>query len=91
MGLVLCGGNIDPLRLQALIGRGMVRAGRLARVRVEARDAPGALAQLTTAVAQCGANIEEVHHQRAQPGVGCQHAVVLDQPKSGSCPPLIGR
>jgi threonine dehydratase len=53
------------LRLQAIIGRGMVRAGRLARVRVEARDAPGVLAQLTAAVACCGANIEEVHHQRA--------------------------
>jgi threonine dehydratase len=65
VGLVLCGGNIDPLRLQAIIGRGMVRAGRLARVRVEARDAPGVLAQLTAAVACCGANIEEVHHQRA--------------------------
>jgi threonine dehydratase len=65
VGLVLCGGNIDPLRLQAIIGRGMVRAGRLARVRVEARDAPGVLARLTAAVARCGANIEEVHHQRA--------------------------
>lgn len=65
VGLVLCGGNIDPLRLQALIGRGMVRARRLARVRVEARDAPGVLAELTSAVARCGANIEEVHHQRA--------------------------
>jgi threonine dehydratase len=65
VGLVLCGGNIDPLRLQAIIGRGMVRAGRLARVRVEARDTPGVLARLTSVVARCGANIEEVHHQRA--------------------------
>jgi threonine dehydratase len=76
VGLVLCGGNIDPLRLQALIGRGMVRAGRLARVRVEARDAPGALAQLTTAVAQCGANIEEVHHQRAFSALPVQHVEI---------------
>lgn len=65
VGLVLCGGNIDPLRLQAIIGRGMVRAGRLARIRVDARDAPGVLARLTAVVARCGANIEEVHHQRA--------------------------
>jgi threonine dehydratase len=76
VGLVLCGGNIDPLRLQALIGRGMVRAGRLARVRVEARDAPGALAQLTTTVAQCGANIEEVHHQRAFSALPVQHVEI---------------
>jgi threonine dehydratase len=65
VGLVLCGGNIDPLRLQAIIGRGMVRAGRLARVRVAARDVPGVLARITAVVAEAGANIEEVHHQRA--------------------------
>ena len=65
VGLLLCGGNIDPLRLQAIIGRGMVRAGRLARVRVAARDVPGVLARITAVVAEAGANIEEVHHQRA--------------------------
>jgi threonine dehydratase len=65
VGLVLCGGNIDPLRLQAIIGRGMVRAGRLARLRVAARDVPGMLARITAIVAEAGANIEEVHHQRA--------------------------
>lgn len=76
VGLVLCGGNIDPLLLQAIIGRGMVRAGRLARVRVEARDAPGVLAQLTAAVARCGANIEEVHHQRAFSALPLQHVEI---------------
>ena len=65
VGLVLCGGIIDPLLLQSIIGRGMVRAGRLARIRVAARDAPGALARITAVVASAGANIEEVHHQRA--------------------------
>ena len=64
VGLVLCGGNIDPLLLQALIGRGMVRAGRLARIRVGARDLPGVLARITAVVGEAGANIEEVHHQR---------------------------
>jgi threonine dehydratase len=65
VGLVLCGGNIDPLLLQAIIGRGMVRAGRLARIRVGARDLPGVLARITAVVGEAGANIEEVHHQRA--------------------------
>ena len=65
VGLVLCGGNIDPLLLSAIIERGMVRAGRLARIRVGARDAPGVLAQITAIVAEAGANIDEVHHQRA--------------------------
>ena len=65
VGLVLCGGNIDPLLLAAIIERGMVRAGRLARIRVSARDIPGSLAKITATVADAGANIEEVHHQRA--------------------------
>ena len=65
VGLILSGGNIDPLLLAAIIERGMVRSGRLARLRVSARDVPGVLAQITTTVAAAGANIEEVHHQRA--------------------------
>ena len=65
VGLVLSGGNIDPLLLAAIIERGMVRAGRLARLRVSARDVPGMLARITTTVAEAGANIDEVHHQRA--------------------------
>ncbi len=65
IGLVLCGGNIDPLLLAAIIERGMVRAGRLARIRVSVRDIPGSLARITAMVADAGANIDEVHHQRA--------------------------
>jgi threonine dehydratase len=65
VGLVLCGGNIDPLLLASIIERGMVRAGRLCRVRVSARDVPGSLAKITTTVAAAGANVTEVHHQRA--------------------------
>ena len=65
VGLVLGGGNIDPMLLAAVIQRGMVRAGRLARLRVCARDVPGSLARITGIVSQAGANIDEVHHQRA--------------------------
>jgi len=65
IGLVLCGGNIDPLLLAAIIERGMVRSGRLARIKVSVRDVPGALARITATVAEAGANVEEVHHQRA--------------------------
>jgi threonine dehydratase len=65
IGLVLSGGNIDPLMLGDLIERGMVRAGRLARIRVDLRDLPGALARVTTLIADAHANITEVHHQRA--------------------------
>ena len=65
VGMVLSGGNIDPMLLASIIGRGMVRSGRLARIVVSARDVPGMLARITTLVANAGANIDEVHHQRA--------------------------
>ena len=62
---MLSGGNIDPLVLSDIIERGLVRSGRLVRLRVEMRDLPGALARVTACLADANANIEEVHHQRA--------------------------
>ncbi|MBU0588043.1 MAG: threonine ammonia-lyase [Gammaproteobacteria bacterium] len=76
VGLVLSGGNIDPLLLAAIIQRGMVRAGRLARIRVGARDIPGSLALITSTVAQAGANVDEVHHQRAFSSLSAQHVEI---------------
>ncbi len=65
VGLVLCGGNIDPLTLSDIIERGMVRTGRLTRLHVQMRDLPGSLASVTRVLGEVNANIEEVHHQRA--------------------------
>ena len=74
VGLILCGGNIDPMVLADIIERGMVRAGRLARIRIATRDVPGELARAATVVAQTGANIEEVEHQRAFTTLPAQNA-----------------
>ncbi|MDD0840308.1 threonine ammonia-lyase [Curvibacter sp. HBC61] len=76
VGLVLCGGNIDPLLLAAIIERGLVRSGRLARIRVSARDVPGMLARITALVAEAGANIDEVHHQRAFTTLAAQNVEI---------------
>jgi threonine dehydratase len=65
VGLVLSGGNIEPLVLAEIIERGMVKSGRLARLRLDIRDVPGALADIATLLGQLGANIDEVQHQRA--------------------------
>ncbi len=65
VGVVLTGGNIDPLVLAEIIQRGLVRSGRLVRLRVELPDLPGSLAEVTRCLADANANIEEVHHQRA--------------------------
>lgn len=76
VGLVLCGGNIDPMLLASIIERGMVRAGRLARIQVNARDVPGNLARITATVADAGANIDEVHHQRAFTLLAAQNVAI---------------
>ena len=64
VGLVLCGGNIEPLVLAEIIERGMVKSGRLARLRCDVRDVPGALADVATLLGKLGANIDKVQHQR---------------------------
>jgi threonine dehydratase len=65
VGLVLSGGNIDPMILSSIILRGLVRSGRLVRLRVDLSDVPGALAAVSRCLGEASANIVEVRHQRA--------------------------
>lgn len=64
VGIVLSGGNVDPRLLASVIMRGLVRNGRLSRLQIEVRDAPGALGEVTTLLGEAGANIVEISHQR---------------------------
>ncbi len=64
IGLVLCGGNIDPRLLATVLMRELAREGRLARIRIAMRDRPGQLHAVTRVFDACQANIIEVHHQR---------------------------
>jgi threonine dehydratase len=64
VGVILTGGNIDPRLLAAIIQRGLVRSGRLSRLRVALDDRPGALASLLEVIGGAGANVQEVVHQR---------------------------
>ena len=65
VALVLSGGNIDVNLIARIIERGLVKDGRLVRLRVMLRDRPGALAQLTGLVAEGRANVLHIHHDRA--------------------------
>jgi threonine dehydratase len=65
--VVLSGGNIDPLLLGKVIRHGMAAAGRYLYLRVCIPDLPGGLARLLTEVADAGANILEVAHERISP------------------------
>ncbi|MCB2080552.1 MAG: threonine ammonia-lyase [Novosphingobium sp.] len=64
VGLILCGGNIDPRMLSAITVRALERQHRIVSFRVTVRDRPGILGRLTTIVGETGANILEVSHQR---------------------------
>ena len=76
VGLILCGGNIEPLVLGEIIQRGMVKSGRLVRLRVDVRDVPGALAEVATLLGALGANIDEVQHQRAFSSLSVERAQI---------------
>jgi threonine dehydratase len=64
VGIVICGGNIDARLLASILMRGLVREGRLVRLRSELPDIPGALSRLSGVVGKHSGNIVEVHHQR---------------------------
>lgn len=61
---VICGGNIDSRILASVMMRGLVRDGRLVRLRVEISDEPGVLATVAQVIGETGGNIVEVYHQR---------------------------
>jgi len=64
VGLVLSGGNIDTRLLASVLLRGLVRDGRIVRLRLMIGDAPGQLARVATVIGKLGGNIVEVQHQR---------------------------
>jgi threonine dehydratase len=64
VGIVLTGGNIDARLLASLLMRGLVRGGRLVRLRAELPDLPGVLSKVSGVIGGLGGNIVEVHHQR---------------------------
>ena len=76
VGLVLCGGNIDPLLLAEIIQRGLARSQRLSRISVATRDVPGALSRVATIISTQGANIEEVSHQRTFSALAAGHVSI---------------
>ena len=64
VGVVICGGNIDPRLLASILNRNMASDGRLARLRIDISDEPGVLAAITASIGRCGGNIVEIFHQR---------------------------
>jgi threonine dehydratase len=68
VALLLCGGNIDPLILGRVIEIGLAADGRLARLIATISDRPGGLANLTSLIAQTGASVQQIIHDRVFSG-----------------------
>lgn len=74
--VLIGGGNIDVSLLAKIIERGLVKDGRLLRVRIYLQDRPGALLALTQILAKERANIVETIHNRAYYGVSLGETVI---------------
>jgi threonine dehydratase len=64
VGILVSGGNIDSRVLASVLMRGLVRDGRLVRLRVTMPDVSGSLAKVAAVIAEAGGNIVEIQHQR---------------------------
>jgi threonine dehydratase len=69
VGVFIGGGNIDVSLLSRIIERGLVKDGRLVRLRIHLPDHPGALQKLAGVIAGQKANIVETNYDRAYYGV----------------------
>ena len=74
VGLILCGGNIDPRILASVMVRELERADRIVSFRLTIPDRPGILGQIASRLGELGANILAVDH----------HRLFLDVPAKGA-------
>jgi threonine dehydratase len=74
--VLVCGGNIDVTLLARIIERGLVKDGRMVRLRIHLLDRPGALHELTRIIAKHRANIVELLFDRAYYGVNLGETVI---------------
>jgi threonine dehydratase len=64
VGLVLCGGNIDPRLLSKIVVRELARDGKLVSIRIDTPDRPGVLGEIATVIGDMQGNVVDVEHHR---------------------------
>jgi threonine dehydratase len=62
--VILSGGNIDPLMMERVIGRGLAAAARYVKLRIGMPDRPGQLTRVSEVLSDANANVVEVLHTR---------------------------
>ena len=73
---VLSGGNIDVTMISNIIDKGLLKAGRRAKIHTLIEDKPGRLSRVLKVVSDGGANVVSVQHDRAHPEAGIGHALL---------------
>lgn len=73
---VMSGGNIDVSFIQSIIERGLVARNRRMKFKVKLLDKPGALVQLLNIIADAGANVLTVDHDKLNSGLNPNETIV---------------
>jgi len=73
---VLSGGNIDVTVISNIIDKGLLKAGRRAKIHTVIEDKPGRLNRLLKVVSDCEANVVSIQHDRAHLEAGIGFALV---------------
>jgi threonine dehydratase len=76
IGLILCGGNIDPRLAASIMVRQLEREERVVAIRLFIKDRPGVLADISATIGAEGGNILEVLHHRTMLNVPAKGALV---------------
>ena len=73
---VISGGNIDVNMISRIIEKGLLRAGRVSKLRILMQDRPGQLEQVSRLIAGAGANVMAVHHDRTDVDLDIRDAIL---------------
>ncbi len=83
---LLSGGNIDVTILSKVINRGLQKAGRLGELVLKTADRPGQIKEVTAIIADLGANVVSIHHDRSREDISvdaCTLSIRMETKDSG--------
>lgn len=73
---LVSGGNIDVTMISRIIEKGLLRAGRVSKLRIVLQDRPGQLEIVSRIIGSAGANVMAVHHDRTNVDLDIRDAIL---------------